>query len=215
MPSPDASPKSPSLRDRHKLETRQALRDAALELFARQGYDTTTTEEICELAGVSPRTFFRHFATKDMVLFHGSIQWAQKFAAAYVDQPASVSEIDALAGSFALASSEVAGRRKFLILYKKAVASSMMLCGRAQDNHEADTAVVAAAIAARTNIAAPDARCTLLADVALTTFQQALDRWIAGPASTALEAAIAAEFEVLAHLFDPTGLTSQRRASRR
>ncbi|WP_396927769.1 TetR/AcrR family transcriptional regulator [Mycolicibacterium sp.] len=50
---------------------RQALITAAIELFDANGYDTTTVEQISTLAGVSPRTFFHHFATKDDILFDG------------------------------------------------------------------------------------------------------------------------------------------------
>lgn len=50
------------------LRTRARILDAALDLFERQGYDATTVNQIAEAAGVTPMTFFRHFATKDAVL---------------------------------------------------------------------------------------------------------------------------------------------------
>lgn len=50
---------------------RQALITAAIELFDQNGYDDTTIDQISFLAGVSPRTFFHHFATKDDILFDG------------------------------------------------------------------------------------------------------------------------------------------------
>ena len=50
---------------------REALIAAAVELFANRGYETTTVEQIAALAGVAPRTFFHHFATKDDILFDG------------------------------------------------------------------------------------------------------------------------------------------------
>ena len=67
----------PSRREKHKSRTRQALRQAALELFASQGFDTTTTEEIAARAGVSVRTFFRYFPTKELVLFFGRYDFMQ------------------------------------------------------------------------------------------------------------------------------------------
>ncbi|WP_371498841.1 TetR family transcriptional regulator [Kitasatospora sp. NBC_00374] len=58
-----------SLRERKKLKTRQALRREAFRLFAEQGYENTTVDQIAAAAEVSPSTFFRYFATKeDLVL---------------------------------------------------------------------------------------------------------------------------------------------------
>ncbi|GAA2133088.1 helix-turn-helix domain-containing protein [Nocardioides bigeumensis] len=48
--------------------TRALLQETALGLFAEQGYDETTVEQIARAAGVSHMTFFRHFATKDAVV---------------------------------------------------------------------------------------------------------------------------------------------------
>ncbi|MEV4614469.1 TetR family transcriptional regulator [Kitasatospora sp. NPDC049258] len=58
-----------SLRERKKLKTRQTVRREAFRLFAEQGYENTTVDQIAAAAEVSPSTFFRYFATKeDLVL---------------------------------------------------------------------------------------------------------------------------------------------------
>lgn len=59
---------SPSRRDRLKAERRQAIYEAALELFTEKGYDAVRVEEITETVDVSKGTFFNYFPTKEQVL---------------------------------------------------------------------------------------------------------------------------------------------------
>jgi len=57
------------LRERKKAKRRLVLHEAAVELFEKHGYDTTTVAQIAAAAGVSPRTFFSYFPTKEAALF--------------------------------------------------------------------------------------------------------------------------------------------------
>jgi AcrR family transcriptional regulator len=57
-----------SRRERKKLETHQALLEAALVLFREKGYNATTVEEITERADVAKGTFFNYFSSKETLL---------------------------------------------------------------------------------------------------------------------------------------------------
>lgn len=59
---------TPSLRDRQRAQVRSDIHAAAYRLFAAQGFANVTTEDIAAEAAVSPRTFFRHVATKEELL---------------------------------------------------------------------------------------------------------------------------------------------------
>ena len=57
------------IRDRKTQETRARITEAALGLFVSHGFEETTIDEIAQVAGVNRRTVFRHFATKEAILF--------------------------------------------------------------------------------------------------------------------------------------------------
>jgi AcrR family transcriptional regulator len=64
----DHHPRPVSLRERKKIQTRQAIRTAAHRLFADQGYDATPVDQIAAQADVSPSTVFRYFPTKEDIV---------------------------------------------------------------------------------------------------------------------------------------------------
>jgi AcrR family transcriptional regulator len=190
-------PQAPSLRDRHKNQTRRALRDASLRLFARQGYDATTIEEIAEKAGVSTRTFFRYFPNKEDVLYHGERDWVQTVIDAYPDQPPSLNDLDAMRVTLEALAPHLEKSRRSLGLYQRAVESSPTLRGSEHDHQRESTDVLANAIATRRGQSSPDEGCILLASVALLTYRRALDVWLNAPSGADLAAAITREFKLL------------------
>jgi AcrR family transcriptional regulator len=96
LSSPDDQPK-PGLRERKKAKTRAAIQRSALRLFAEQGYEATTVEQIAEAAEVSPSTFFRYFPSKEDVALYDDLD--PLFIAAFETQPAGLSPIQALRGA--------------------------------------------------------------------------------------------------------------------
>ncbi|MFF2942488.1 TetR/AcrR family transcriptional regulator [Streptomyces niveus] len=68
LPSDDAQQPRLGLRERKKLKTRVAIREATYRLITDQGYEATTVEQIAAAAEVSPSTVFRYFPTKEDIV---------------------------------------------------------------------------------------------------------------------------------------------------
>jgi AcrR family transcriptional regulator len=90
--------------NRHELRrrsTHEALRQAALKSFACKGFANVTVTELAREAGVTERTFFRHFPTKEAVLFQDYETQLEWLAEALARRPASESLFDAVLASVA------------------------------------------------------------------------------------------------------------------
>ncbi|WP_354702193.1 hypothetical protein DSM112329_02547 [Paraconexibacter sp. AEG42_29] len=84
------------LRERKREQTRSALADAALDLFSERGYDATTIADIAERAGVSPRTFFSHYPSKEQVMFPDDELLFSTLEIALAERPEGQQTLDAL-----------------------------------------------------------------------------------------------------------------------
>jgi AcrR family transcriptional regulator len=91
-------------RDRKRLDTRNGLAAVALELFAERGFDAVTVNDIADRADVDPSTFYRHFGSKEAVIFSESGDWTGRLGDAVRTQPAELSLLETMrAGSKDLA----------------------------------------------------------------------------------------------------------------
>ncbi len=85
-----------SRRDRKKNATRERLITEAARLFGAQGFDETTTTEIAEAADVAQRTLFRHFPTKEAVLFGDMVELRFELREALEARPADEPVLEAV-----------------------------------------------------------------------------------------------------------------------
>ena len=70
-----ANPAAPTLQARKQEVVRDAIWDAAVDLFVEKGYDETTVEDIAQAAGISRRSFFRYFSSKSDLMAQGIVNY--------------------------------------------------------------------------------------------------------------------------------------------
>ncbi|CAN5394095.1 TetR family transcriptional regulator [soil metagenome] len=166
------------LRERRKRATRRSLEDAALRLFARDGFDATSIETIAAAADVSPRTFFRYFATKDEVLTPDREERQARLRA----------EVRALAGSGpdaletvarALASiaADFEAEREILLLRRLAARTSPVLRGRLHDVVRSWQHTLTRALVEDAGV--PTLEAEVAAEAGIALWQGAISRWLA------------------------------------
>lgn len=90
-----------NLHERRRRSTREALRRVALTQFATKGFANVTVTQLAAEAGVTERTFFRHFPTKEAVLFEDYETHLEWLAEALAQRPASEPLFDAVLASVA------------------------------------------------------------------------------------------------------------------
>jgi AcrR family transcriptional regulator len=87
------------LRERRRLRLMAEIERTAFELFAARGYDAVTVDEIAAACDISQRTFFRHFAAKEDLLFGGPVQMESALLRALAAMSPDMSPLDALHGA--------------------------------------------------------------------------------------------------------------------
>jgi TetR/AcrR family transcriptional regulator, regulator of mycofactocin system len=182
-------------RERKKSRTRQDLVDAATQLFASQGYGNTTIEQITELADVSVRTFFRHFASKEDVLFPRRFH-TEALLAAVAGQPETSSDLRAIRDAFVglLSFDEVALRGA--LLFRKAVRSDPALEGRDLAMQRQFRHYLALAAARRRGLDEPDEAAEMAATLAHAVIALAFDQWAGSDGEADLEKLLGRKFDL-------------------
>jgi AcrR family transcriptional regulator len=172
------------LRERKKARTREALQEAAMDLFTRQGFDGTTVEEIADACEVSPRTFFRYFPTKEDVLFVDADARRERLLAVLADQPADAPTFAALEAAMRALALDYRDDRAALVARSKVVEGSLQLQAYKAEHQHGWEAVVVDALERRTSEhREPVSReeLQLLTAVATAAMRVSLDAWVADP----------------------------------
>ncbi|HET6484728.1 MAG TPA: helix-turn-helix domain-containing protein [Actinoplanes sp.] len=159
------------------------LRQAAMELYAERGFDRTTVAEIAERAGLTERTFFRHFADKREVLFAGSSPLQELLVTSTASAAPEVGPGVAVAAAFEKAAAEYFPPVEYSRQRQRVIDANPALQERELAKLDRVAAALAGALRAR-GVDGPTAALTGESGVA--AFKVAFVRWITDPADRPL-----------------------------
>jgi AcrR family transcriptional regulator len=154
---------------------RGRLAKAAMELYAEQGFEQTTVAEIAERAGLTERTFFRHYTDKREVLFYGTEMMQHLLVEAVAAAPASATAMDAVGAAFQAAGAMLEENPERVRLRDSIVSANAELRERELIKLAALAAAVAGALRDR---GVPEPAASLAAETGVAVFKVAFARWI-------------------------------------
>lgn len=151
------------------------LQRAAVELFRERGYDRTTAAEIASRAGVTERTFFRHFPDKREVLFDGQAVLLDALTASIAAAPAELGALDTLFRAFRSVTPLLEANRPFSRPRQEVISATPALHERELSKLEAVSDALAYALKAR---GVPNPQAALAARAGMAAFADATLSWL-------------------------------------
>lgn len=163
---------------RWEPNSRGRLQEAALALFAERGFDQTTAAEIAARAGLTERTFFRHFADKREVLFGGAGLLEKQILAGVIGAPAAAGPLEAMSQGLDSAAEMLGETRRDLACHRQAVIAANP---ELRERELAKLAHYAAAITtALRDRGVNEQQANLAAETGMTVLRLAMQRWATG-----------------------------------
>jgi len=152
------------------------FRAAAMELFLERGYGETTVADIAQRAGLTARTFFRHFADKREVLFHGADRLRQTMIGALHGAPANATPFEAVTAALDASSEFFRDNREFARRRSQVIAANADLHERELIKLAKLSEALAEGLRLR-GVTESDAR--LAAEAGIAVFRVAFGHWVA------------------------------------
>lgn len=168
---------------RWEPDSRGRLAQAAMELYGERGFDQTTVADIAERAGLTERTFFRHFADKREVLFAGAQGLLDLLVSAVVNAPVSATPLEAVTLALEATGALFSERRGFSVQRQRIIDGSAELQERELIKLSSLAAALADALRQR-GVADPTAGLT--GEVAIAIFKISFERWVSSAEPTDL-----------------------------
>ena len=162
---------------RWEPDSRGRLERAALELYGERGFENTTVAEIAARAGLTERTFFRHYTDKREVLFWGAGALQELLVNAVANAPAATTPIDAVAAALETAGAMLQERREYARQRQAVIAANAELRERELIKLASLAAAIAGTLRGR---GVKDPAASLTAEAGIAVFKVAFERWVNG-----------------------------------
>ncbi|MHA3703151.1 TetR family transcriptional regulator [Jatrophihabitans sp. YIM 134969] len=186
---------------RWEPDARERLERAALDLFAEHGFDHATVPDITARAGLTTRTFFRHFADKREVLFADADRMPLLAATVVHEADPELAPWDVVRGGLVeLIASVFDGRREQLLRRKAVIDSHDGLRERELRKMEAVVDSVTAAFRAR---GVDPLTAAVVAETAIALVKVSLRRWLSVEPEQPLRELLDASLDALARTREP------------
>ena len=163
---------------RWEPNARGRLEQAAMELFIERGFEQATVTEIARRAGLTQRTFFRHFADKREVLFWGQGALQELLVSTVGSAPASAAPIDAVAAALEVAGASLQERHEHARQRQAIINANPELRERELIKLATLASAIAAALRQR---GVSDPAASLTAEAGIAVFKVAFERWVSDP----------------------------------
>ena len=170
------------------------LAEAALALYVERGFEQTTVADIAERAGLTERTFFRHFADKREVLFAGGAPLQDLMVQRLEETAPATAPLDAVARAVEAAAAQLQPGREFSRQRQRVIDANPVLRERELIKMAAIAGALAAALRHR-GIAEPAA--SLAAEAGAAVFRVAFDRWVRSDEAADLQRLVVESFAEL------------------
>src|SRR5450631_952466 len=179
---------------RWEPDARGRLERAALELYIERGFDQATVAEIAARAGLTERTFFRHFADKREVLFAGAVELQEFLVRTLASTPDSAAPIDAVAAALEAAGALLQQRRDYARQRQAVIAANVEL-------QERELIKLASLASAMTDTlrqrGVTDPAASLAAEAGIAVFRIAFELWVSENSQADLPQLIRESFDEL------------------
>jgi AcrR family transcriptional regulator len=169
---------------RWEPDARGRLAKAAMELYSEHGFDATTVAEIAERAGLTERTFFRHYADKREVLFAGASELQDLLVQEVDEAPPAMAPMDVIAAALTEVATEMfAHNHQFARQRQAVIAANADLRERELVKMASLGTAIAEALRRR---GVSDPAASLAAEAGIGVFKVSFERWLSDTSERSL-----------------------------